>query len=354
MRIAIVNVVAEGSSYYLIDKLAKGLRRDGFTVDKYVLNSWLIPKLFIRDFKLLNKLGNYDVIIYGQSIAFVTPLLINKCKILFLHGINYYDFYYTGFIHGRNIINKLTGLGFYSWWNILRSLPSIDYFICHSRTACISNIIPWEKTIILPQFIFEDEIPTHRETNRIINDNTIRIMTYTSTSKYSPRLLSQEIIEKIPFLLSKKLNNCVNDKKISFTIVSPGKHVRAKMGCVEIHRLPLMPRLHFQNLLSRQHIYIERNLDEELGLTSIEAGLNSVAVAKITLPEYRKYTDYPSKAVIEATSLKELIDRLVKIIDKPGRIHEYLTNFYKFLVNKRVWGRVKKDLYSKIYDCTVK
>ncbi len=354
MRIAIVDVVAEGSSYYLMNKLAEGLRRDGFTVDKYVLNSWLIPKLFIRDLKLLDRLEKYDIIIYGQSIAFITPLLVNKCKILFLHGVNYYDFYYTGFIHGRNIINKLTGLGFYSWWNILRSLPSMDYFVCHSRSACMSNIIPWEKTIILPQFILEDEIPTRRETNKVINDHALKIMTYTSTSKYSPRLLSQEIVEKIPFLLSKKLNNCVNNKRILFTIVSPGEHVRARIGCVEIHKLPLMPRLYFQNLLSRQHIYLERNLDEELGLTSIEAGLNGVAVAKITLPEYRDYADYPSKAVIEATSLMGLIDRLVEIIDNLGVIHEYLTNFYNFLVNKRVWGRVKKYLYSKIYDCTVK
>ncbi len=351
MRLAIINVVAEGSSYYMMNRIEKGLRKDGFKVNSYNLNSWLIHKLLRRDLSLLRGLKGYDAVLYGQSIAFLSPLLLDKCKLLFLHGFNYYDFYYTGLLHGRTIIDKLSGLGFYTWWSILRRTNSIDYYICHSRTSCIANCVDGEESIILPQFVFEEELDT-RALRGTRPGNAVNILVYTSSSKYSPRLLSAEIITKIPRLLAKKLGERGKTRRINYTIVSPEPPKTMQLGNITVAIRPPMPRSSFQKLLRRQDIYIERNLDEELGLTSIEAGLNGAVVAKITLPEYDRYRDYMDDEVLNSSSLTELIDKLVILAeDIDDEAPRYVERFHDYLSRRRRWGVVKRRLYDKLSEC---
>ncbi len=345
-RVGIVVPISEGSPYRFIRKLVKGIKREGYEVDLLSYNSWQFVKLLKRDIGFSKILNSYDAILYGGSIAFLTPIILDymgdPLKLLFVHGYNFYDFFYTGVVYADSPLTALNSFSFFAWWEAIRRTNSIDYFVCHSITACEANRI--SNYIVLRQFVFEEELGSlleRAESRGFRGGGSLRVVAYTSSSPYSPRLLSLSSITRIFYLVSKRTG-----VKIVLTVIDPRvkEQTIAYGGLRLVLRRP-MPRNEFLELLMNSHFYLERNLDEELGMASLEAGIVGTGVMKITLPAYLERQDYSHDDLLLASSIHELVERITELSrDIEEAVETYVDRFRRFIAEKRTWGIVKTDL----------
>jgi len=112
-----------------------------------------------------------------------------------------------------------------------------------------------------------------------------------------------------------------------------------------------MPKHLFLKTLASSDLYIERCIDEELGNTSIEAGLLGTPIAKITHSKYIPRQDYGEDTMILAKSVREFIDKLIEYINNMEYYREYYSKrMWNFITTKRVWDAVKHDLIRRLRD----
>jgi hypothetical protein len=201
--------------------------------------------------------------------------------------------------------------------------------------------------VLLPQFILPEETEFYSKLKRDISregDERVKVITYSSFA-ISPRLLTQYQI----LMLMKRVSRNVN-KKIELVIIDPKAREKRErvLDNLIIRCLKYLPRKDFLKLLAESDLYIERCIDEELGMASIEAALLGIPIAKLTHPKFVERQDYMDE-VIWSWSVKELVYMLSDYLNNA----EHWKPFYSkklrsFVINKRGWDHVKRPLINFI------
>ncbi len=207
---------------------------------------------------------------------------------------------------------------------------------------------------MLPQFILDEDINRYNELARRFADVhedrssrriAVRILTYGSFAA-SPRLLTTRELT----LLATKISKIV-DKMVKLTIIDP-KVIRessVRRGNVVVKYVRWLPKRYFLRELVNADLYIERNLDEELGYAALEAALMGTPIGKITLPQYLSRQDYTSKEILVSTSFSDFVNKVKEyIMNLDYYRKEYSRNVRKFIITRRVWDVVKEPLISLI------
>lgn len=328
-------------------KLYKGLRYEGFNVKMITLrgNNFIIN--VSSDILSSVSVKEYNAVIYMGSVPWPSHLLSRKAM-LFLHGFVKEELSNT-ILYEKNLRYRFGALIALTYWDTIRALNSINSFICHSITACEANKI-LKNYILLPQFILPDEAEFYEELKknkkpRNTAKDIVSILTYRSFAK-SPRLLEDKHIISLIRGVSKRVN-----KNIKLTIIDPKmrKESIVNMGKLTIRYTGFLPRSLFLRQIMESDLYLERCVDEELRLSTIEAGLLGIPVAKITYRNYVSRQDYGEDEIIVAKTPKEFIDKLAEYVDYIEYYKEnYSRNIRKFILTKRTWDTVKRGLMKRL------
>jgi hypothetical protein len=347
-RIAVVMPHVGGGVKTITKKLVYGLRREGFNVTIFPLNRNTILATF-EDVKRMPHLNDFDTVIYMGSTPQISAIFAkeNTTTILFVHGFLQHEIVNTLASTSTSVKDKLLGAYILTLWNINKALKTIDYYICHSITACEENKIN-ENFVLLPQFIFLEEIELyHRLKQQFLIESTQKphetiIVTYTSTA-LSPRLLQSHDIIRLMNIIAKKL-----DKRLKLIVIDPRIEVEElkTYGNLMVHFSKTLPRYKFLELLLNADLYIEPCIDEELRLASIEAALLGVPIAKITHAKFIDRQDYDDE-VLWASTTQEFIDLIIEYLrDKERWKHYYARKLLSFLIAQRNWDKIKRSLLN--------
>ncbi|MGB9828203.1 MAG: hypothetical protein ACPLSM_06765, partial [Thermosphaera sp.] len=153
-RVAIVAPQISGGVKTVFNKLCRGLKKEGVDVEVLQLHG-SIPLQVLADLVNGLKLMKYDVynaLIYMGSIPWLSHVLpINSLiKGLFLHG--YVDSELISTIrYGNTLKARMGALTLYTIWQLSKLLDKMDFYICHSITACEVNNVK-RGVVLLPQF----------------------------------------------------------------------------------------------------------------------------------------------------------------------------------------------------------
>mgnify|MGYP001066174755 CR=1 FL=1 len=323
-----------------VNKLLYGLKREGFHVE-LLHHEGTLPLVTLRDFKKMGRVKYFDSVIYMGSIPLPSSFVADNA-FLFVHGFLFHEIMAN--LKSSLLKFKLGGIYTLTLWNIAKLIKSIDFYVCHSVTACEANNI-FEKYILLPQFIFPEEIQTYElfsKPYRTMKSNMTTIVTYGSFAS-SPRLLPISYIISLLEKVSKKLG-----RKLKVIAIDP-RTVRVESHHnVIVEYIKPLPRREFLHLLASADLYFERCVDEELGNTSVEAGLLGVPVTKLTHPIFLERADYRDE-ILQATSAKVLIDMLTEYIIKLDYWKPYYSKkIREFLITRRNWDHVKTSLVTNL------
>ncbi|MEM4005545.1 MAG: hypothetical protein QXM43_07915 [Desulfurococcaceae archaeon] len=352
MKIAVVRSLSPKAVRVISSKLILGLASDGFIVKPIDLRGGMLFSSFMDDFLKIYELNKYDIILYTGSIARISSIILRgKISGIFIHGFVLDEVKNT--ISYRDIRTGLSVLFLFTWWKTINmSLFKPNFYICHSKTSCKFNLIPESKCVILPQFVLPIEVEIFKKIRSTIIDSTIdsnnkylKIVTYRSFA-ISPRLLSSSVF----MYIVKRVASCVN-KNVVFYIIDPAVRYEnvQQFGRVKVIMKSFMRRADFLKLLALSDLYIERCIDEELGLGSIEAGLLRVPVAKITHPQFKMYQDYTEDEVLVESSVSRFADLLCEYLNNIEKYKDYYSNrYHDFILDKRSWDHVKKPLIEKL------
>jgi len=194
MSVAIVTFKTSGGVNTIFRNLLLSLYRDGFRIRIYRLDK-MLPLSLIRDIANISSMKECDTVIYMGSIPKPSALFLGKLnitKLLFIHGFIYHELFrklLSPLKEGslKNLLKTLVSLSMYE---VTRILNSIDYYVCHSITACNMTGIPPNKHVILPQFLIDEDLSFYESLrSHYSKRDTIRIVTYGSYAP-SPRLLT--------------------------------------------------------------------------------------------------------------------------------------------------------------------
>ncbi|MEM4679850.1 MAG: hypothetical protein QXL98_02800 [Thermofilaceae archaeon] len=325
---------------------------EGFDVKSIELRGGLLSS-FYDDFIKISKLNDFDVIIYTGSIARMSSVLLRgKITGIFIHGF-VPDEVRRVIAYCKSIKSCLRTLFVLAWWKTMNmNLFKPNFYICHSKTACKYNSIPGNRCVLLPQFALPIEIESLKKfriniVDLIIDDQdrNLKLVTYSSFAA-SPRLLSASVFVYI----AKRIASCMR-RDVIFYIIDPAVRYEnvQQFGRVKVIIKSFMRRADFLKLLALSDLYIERCIDEELGLGSIEAGLLRVPVAKITHPQFVMYQDYTEDEVLVESSVSRFVDLLCEYLNNIERYKDYYSNRYNnFILERRSWDYVKKPLIEKL------
>jgi hypothetical protein len=302
----------------------------------------------LSDVVNLKRLRGFDAVIYMGSIPWPSHIFISDDALvaLFVHGFVRQEL--VDAIKRRGLGVKMWATFLLSLWNISRSIDKIDFFICHSYTCCEANEIR-ERFVLLPQFVFPEEVELYSELKKDFEENSrtsrerFKVVTYTSFAT-SPRLLTQPHVLTLMREVSKRVK-----KEVELVMIDPRTREREeRWENLVVRYVKYLRREDFLRLLAQSDLYIERCIDEELGLASIEAALLGTPIAKLTHPNFVDRQDYREE-VIWSSSFKGLAEAIA----------DYLNNIYHqkplyskklrdFLISRRSWDHVKKPLIDSI------
>jgi hypothetical protein len=332
--IALIAPKGSGGVAYAVERLWEGLKREKLPVSKIVVSG--SPTLF--HLKHLPQLQNYDTIIIAGSIPPPSHLFIrNETKVaLFVHGFIYHEL--GNAIAYRRFREKLGATYSLLLFEMARKVDRIDVYICHSVTTCEANRI-YNGFILLPQFVFPEELQRRSEANTRERFNP-QVVTYISFAN-SLRLLKDKTLLSLMRGVSKRLNRQVN-----LVIINPAMREpkTEKWGNLVVHRFPFLPRVQFLKLIAMSDLYIERSIDEELGLSSIDAGIVGTPVAKLTHPLFVERQDYKDE-VLWAASPREFVELVSEYLrNAEDKKPIFSRRFREFLLSRRSWDKVKTQL----------
>jgi len=342
-----------------IKKLYKGLAREGFQVKIIDLsNSRLINKIF-ADHPRLNK-KETGAIIYMGSITPLSHLSCSLPKLLFVHGF-IKDQALKELLYSSPAKDKLLSLAKIIYWNSLNNIRFTGY-LCHSLTSMEKNKLPLEKTVIIPQFLLKEEVKQlisyRKNLHRHIiwkSDKTYIITTYYS-NVFSFRLMPIDIL----VMLTKKLNSYFSRKGKRVILYLFGKISKKDLSIIEpfvkkgyIKYLGVTSQRDFFKYLVFSDIYLERCLDEEIGYSSLEAGVLGTVIAKITLPAFYLRSDLSNDHAINVVSTSKLLAHLITLLEDEELRHRISKGFlHGYILRKRLWKHVKEELISRLKNVT--
>jgi len=321
-------------------RLVWGFLSDGINFRVHKLPQGITA--FMRDFSNLQYLKKYNNVIYLGNMPWPSSFYLTKLldinTFLFVHGFIYHEVAST--ILKGSLRTRLGAILLLTLYDFARLSESVRYYICRTTTTCDMARIPYNKRILLPQFLLDEEIDIYALIRRKYKkrNNVVRIVTYTSYTK-SPRLLTSKDI----ILLTKILKNFVK-KEFEFILVDPH---REPMFNNFIRVIRSLPRRIFLRLLASSDIYLERCIDDELGNVALEALAMGLPVAKLTHRSFINRIDYDN-VVIHATNVRELARQMALVIDKREYLDEYEQKSIDYVKRKRTWNNVKSSLYERL------
>jgi len=345
--IVIVTPESRGGVRYLVEKLVRGLRSEGFLVERLPLRGNVFIQT-INDLANASLLRECDAVIYTGSIPRVSSLIArSRAKVLlFVHGFILHEI--AGTLKASTSLSEMAS-NLYSvfLWNIGRALKVADLYICHSITSCEENGLKRD-FVLLPQYIFPEELEEYIKFGKALRDDEgecsrVRVVTYSSFA-ISPRLLSTHHV----VALLRDASRMVGSRSVELTVVDPrlSERKEERWGNLIVRYVKFLPRREFLKLLASADLYMERCIDEELRISSIEAGLLGTPVVKLTHPKFVARQDYGDE-VIWSSSPRGLIDTLADYIANV----EYWKPYYakklrNFLATRRNWDSVKEPLVN--------
>jgi hypothetical protein len=344
-KVAVVVPEASGGVKAVGDKLVDGLSREGFNVIRInIYGKKRISRVF-QDLSNVKSLRFFDAVIYMGSIPYPSSWFIkSSTKVLvFLHGFIVHEIISELCDPHIPLGIKIKSLYLLQSWNFNKLLGHADLYVCHSLTTCEMNGI-YNRFILLPQFIFPEEVDQYIEyrKNMGIINKTTKILAYVPSRGRSPRLLSQTDLLKLVYCVSKRIGNRI----VELLIIDPNaeKPTHSYWNNLIVHTVPYLPRREFIKLMLKSDLYIDTSIDEELKVSSIEAALLGVPIAKLTHPKFVDRQDYKDE-FIWASTPKSFIDVLVDyIINKDHLKPYYAKKVLEFLILRRNWNIVSQPL----------
>lgn len=325
--------------------LYRGLLLDGFDVELLIIgkNKHRVVSIICHDISNYEILKKFDIIMYLGNIPWpshVIAKLSGKCTVCFINGLVNRELLYRIF-YGKGLRNKIGAIVEMTFLNISKLCRSVDLYVYHSYTA-YEEVKILRPFCILPQFVFPDEIEELCNKAKNYEKQKLRIVTYTSFAQ-SPRLLSLNDLIMLAQLLKH-----YTKQDFEFIIVSPKCNEYISNNWLKI--IPPLPYKDFLSLLSSSDIFIERCIDEELSLSSLEAASLGVPVAKITHYRYWDRQDYKNEFIL-AKTIKELIKKVSEIIEnKDSYILYYSKLSEDYVIKRRTWNAVKKPFLKALKE----
>jgi hypothetical protein len=348
-KVAIIVSQSSGGVKTITNRLVIGLRREGFSVARINLHGKNRIVRAFEDLKNIKFLHHFDTVIYTGSIPYPSCWFIRGLTkvLIFLHGFVVYEIISSLNDPCTSLRTGIKSLYLLKSWNLNRLLGCADLYICHSITTCEMNGIDRD-FILLPQFIFPEETESYSRLRNILTKdsgfsyNEVKIVTYTSAT---PRLLKPYYIIEV----MKSISKSIVDKRIQLLIIDPRTEEKLEeYSNLKVRFMKPLQRHEFLQLLAQADLYIERCVDEELGLSSIEAALLGTPVAKLTHPKYVERQDYEDE-ILWASSPRKFIDMLSDYIQHLDYWKPYYAKKLRdFLVTRRSWDRVKAALIKYI------
>ena len=299
-----------------------------------------LPSALRDDILNARRLVDYDVVLYLGSIPWPSHVLARLSGVpvaLFLHGLVYHELFHE-MLYGAKLKGRAGAAVLTVMLEAAKSFNTIDLYVCHSLTACEANGVS-DSFVLLPQWVFRDEVRTSEQ--RVPRRNgLVRVVTYSSYAS-SPRLLSASQLLALARLVERKAN-----RRFEVVVVDPRGHTPS-FGPVKTVRP--MRREEFLQLLASADLFIERCVDEELGMTSLEAMAVGTPVAKLTRPRYWDRQDYGEEDLVLAHSLGELAEKIaeyINYVEHYGR--HYSKRCREFVLAKRTWDVVKLPLLTAL------
>lgn len=336
----------------ITDKLVYGFKREKLNVKTFLYGKNLVINTLL-DLRHALELRNFDTIIYMGSIPQLSATFIKFTKgdnktVLFVHGFLFHETLNALRSMQVPLRGKMGSLYNILLWNAGTATKSIDLFICHSITTCEANKIV-KNYVVLPQFVFPEEIIIYAKlyeslVNNNNNNNEVKVLVYTSFA-LSPRLLKSYHVIRLMKGVSRKIMG----RRIQLSIIDP--RVEKKLeeySNLKVRFMKPLQRHEFLQLLAQADLYIESCIDEELRLSSIDAALLGIPVAKLTHPRHVERQDYKDE-ILWASSPQKLIDMLSDYIQHLDYWRPYYAKKLRdFLATRRSWDLVKAPLIKHI------
>lgn len=334
MKVALYGPRPLGGVSTIVAKLQKGLIKEGIIADIILsFKSQLVPIRIYEDIKNINILKKYDLIIIYGSIPWPSHIFLRMRLpiVLFVHGFIYHEL--------LSAIRRKLKLGTIFLLS-LTIKKAVDLYICHSVTTCEANKI-FSNFVLLPQWVFSEELEVSPK-NVYLSDR-VRIVTYTSYAR-SPRLLSHEALITIIQLLKLYVK-----KKFELIIIDPLSDKDIYINSY-IKIIRPLPRREFLELIAASHLYIERSIDEELRLASLEAMALGTPVAKLTHPRFWPRQDYEDSVIVGST-LRGLVMKLADYVNNIDFYYPYYSRKARdYVSTRRTWDTVKKPFLNAMME----
>ncbi|MEM0457424.1 MAG: hypothetical protein QXI01_06885, partial [Nitrososphaerota archaeon] len=272
----------KGGLKTIVKHVIKGLLKEGYVVEGIQINESKLMKVFSTDIKVAYRCQSSnkpDAVLYFGSIPLPGHVIYRYSSvpvILFIHGYTRHQLIAT--LKSSQLLRTRIGvipLLFES--DFSRIFKTVDFYIAHSETVHEMCQIPISRRIVLPQFMFQEEVEELHELGSKMRsksanfDKEVKILAYASHA-ISPRLLSTRDLIALGRLCSRQAR-----KRIKLLIIDPNLKP-LQTSFIEIVRF--LPRNEFLKQLATSALYIERSIDEELGYGSLEALALGTPVAK--------------------------------------------------------------------------
>ncbi len=328
--------------------------REGFSVARYVLDDSLLPgsrffSMHISDLLWHLRLRGHGVLLYFGSLPYLGYLL-DKLKgvpvVVSVSGHPVYEFP-KGVTNAGTIHEKVGASLVWRYARLAYSLDMADTWICHTLTAC-EEIGAADRGIyvLLKQFVLPHEVAFYDRVYHWLKEERgekreVRIFAYLSYADL-PGLKLWSLLK-----IFNRVRRRVK-RRVTFVVEDPRIKRTTKLGDA-IQITGRMPLPDFLRILGTSDLYIEASIDEELRLTTHDAMLLRVPVAKILHPTFYGRQDYTEDEILIGTSPDKLVELIAEYINDFDHCHEYFSrNVYGFIKRKRLWDVVKVDFMQAL------
>lgn len=347
---------AKGGVKTLVEKVATALELEGIKVVRYLAEETL-TRLPIIDFHLGDLVRHisldapYDAVLYfgwPTGIGSLVDKMRNTSIIVFVSGHPGYE--HLKIIHNSSLsLRTRVGATVYlSYWKFIRKIDIVDLWVCHTITVAEELDLLNHNYVILRQFVLPFEISQYQDfKNKVYSlatnekSSKVRVFAYLSYADL-PGLKLNDLLRIFKYIKRRVKRN------VEFFIEDPRQKEITRID-YDIYLLGRMARADFLKLLSTSDLHIETSIDEELRLTSIDAALFSVPVAKITASHFIERQDFTENEVIIAKSVSEFVDKVIEYIENVNYYKDiYSKNIFRFVTTKRIWDAVKEPFLQTL------
>lgn len=343
-------MITRGGVTTWINKVMQALRIENISYNVSLINNSSLLGLHLED--LLRSIQQCNsLVIYFGSIPSIGHL-IDKMKgariVTFVSGHPVYELLSVIKDNRYSLRTRIGASALLSHLKAFSRIHTVDMWVCHTLTAC--EEINVDRFVLLKQFVLPSEIETFSKLREKYNED----------SKYDKKnqtvtIFSYMSYADLPSLNIKHLRKIFNDirkrvinKSVRFIVEDPRikEPIKLDIGFEVIGR---MSRHEFYRMLASSDLFIEITLDEELRLTSLDAGLLGIPISKITVNYFRDRRDFDESIIIDSPNIKRFIDDIVEYIKnidyyKP----EYSKKVREFIITKRSWNAVKHPFINII------